>query len=133
MKPILLFALVLVTFSLKAQDKSLSPYFYLPSSSTSVGSFPLLRTEAAINIAGVIADVKVTQYYQNKGKTPIEGIYVFPASTNAAVYAMQMTIGNRSIKAKIKERSQARKVYNEAKKAGKSASLLEQHRPNVFK
>jgi len=40
-----------------------------------------------VNIAGVIADVKVTQVYKNEGTNPLEAIYVFPASTRAAVYA----------------------------------------------
>ncbi len=43
-----------------------------------------------------------------------------------------MTIGNRVLKAQIKERGQARADYEQAKQQGRSASLLEQHRPNVF-
>src|SRR5215207_10238803 len=59
-------------------------------------------------------------------------IGVFPASTRAAVYAMRMQIGNEIIVAKIKEREQAKKDFDRAKEEGKSASLLEQQRPNVF-
>ena len=72
------------------------------------------------------------QVYKNNGKQPIEAIYVFPASTRAAVYAMEMVIGERTIKAKIEEKGKARKDYQQAKKEGKRASLLEQERPNVF-
>ena len=74
----------------------------------------------------------VTQVYENTGKNNLEAIYVFPASTRAAVYAMKMTIGERVIVAKIEEKEQARQDYERAKAEGKSASLLEQHRPNVF-
>lgn len=115
-----------------AQDKTESPYFFIPNQDVELESFPLLHTEAIVNIAGVIADVQVTQLYQNNGKKPIEAVYIFPASTNAAVYDMRMTIGDRTIRAKIKEREEARRTYEEAREAGKSASLLEQHRPNVF-
>jgi Ca-activated chloride channel family protein len=45
---------------------------------------------------------------------------------------MTMTIGKRVLKAQIKERGQARADYEQAKQQGRSASLLEQHRPNVF-
>ncbi len=45
---------------------------------------------------------------------------------------MKMIIGEREINAKIKEKQQAKKEYEEAKKEGKTASLLEQHLPNVF-
>ena len=114
------------------QDKTLSPYFFVQSDDPSADRLPLLKTGAEVNIAGVIADVKVTQVYKNDGKKPIEAIYTFPASTRAAVYAMKMTIGDRTIVAKIKEREKAREEYEQARQRGQSASLLEQQRPNVF-
>ena len=113
-------------------DRTLSPYFLVKSRDPDVDRLPLKSTQAQVNISGVIADVKVTQVYKNEGHKPLEAIYVFPASTRAAVYGMKMTIGERTITAKIREREQARREYNQAKQAGKSASLLEQHRPNVF-
>ena len=113
-------------------DKTLSPYFLVKSDDPDVDRLPLKSTHAEVHISGVIADVTVTQVYKNEGKKPIEAIYVFPASTNAAVYGMKMTIGERTITAHIREREQARHEYNQAKQDGKSASLLEQHRPNVF-
>ncbi len=113
-------------------DKTLSPYFFIQSDDPEIDQLPLKSTSADVDISGVIADVVVTQVYENQGKRPLEALYVFPASTRAAVYAMKMTIGERTITAKIKERQAARKDYEQAKKEGKSASLLEQHRPNVF-
>ena len=83
-------------------------------------------------ISGVIADVRVTQLYKNEGKKPIEAIYVFPASTRAAVHGMKMTIGERVIEAQIKKSDEARRDYEQARDRGRSASLLEQQRPNVF-
>lgn len=113
-------------------DKTLSPYFFVKSDNPNLDQLPLKATSADVNIAGVIADVSVVQEYANEGKNPIEAIYVFPASTRAAVYSMKMTIGERTIIAKIAEREQARRDYETAKQQGKSASLLEQERPNVF-
>ena len=43
-----------------------------------------------------------------------------------------MQVGDRLIVAKIREKQQARAEYEAAKQEGKTASLLEQHRPNVF-
>jgi len=113
-------------------DKSLSPYFFVKSDDPAVDQLPLKSTSAKVNVAGVIADVLVTQVYKNEGKRPIEALYVFPASSRAAVYGMKMMIGDRTITAQIKEREMARKEYEDAKRQGKSASLLEQERPNVF-
>jgi Ca-activated chloride channel family protein len=113
-------------------DQTLSPYFFVKSEDPAVDQLPLLSTSARVSIAGVIADVVVHQVYKNSGRSPIEALYVFPASTRAAVYAMKMTIGERTIQARIKEREAARKAYEQAKSEGKTASLLEQQRPNVF-
>jgi len=114
------------------EDKTLSPYFFIQSDESGIDQLPLKATSAVVNIAGVIADVKVKQVYKNEGNKAIEAIYIFPGSTRAAVYGMKMTIGERIIEAKIEEREKARKDYEEARQNGQSASLLEQQRPNVF-
>ncbi len=116
----------------ESADATLSPYFFVKSDDASVDQLPLKATSARVAIAGVIADVKVTQVYRNTGTKPLEAIYVFPGSTRSAVYGMTMTIGERVLKAQIKERGQARADYEQAKQQGRSTSLLEQHRPNVF-
>jgi len=116
----------------ESEDRTLSPYFFLKSDDPEVDQLPLRSTSAVVNISGVIADVLVTQIYKNEGKRPLEAIYVFPASTRAAVYGMKMTLGERVITAKINKREDARREYEQARQQGKSASLLEQQRPNVF-
>ncbi|MDP1610278.1 MAG: VIT and VWA domain-containing protein [Sulfuritalea sp.] len=115
-----------------ADDKTLAPYFFVDNGDPAIDRLPLKATDVAVKIAGVIADVTVTQHYKNEGTRPIEARYVFPASTRAAVYGMRMQVGNRQIDAKIREKKQARAEYDAARKEGKSASLLEQQRPNVF-
>jgi Ca-activated chloride channel family protein len=116
----------------ESEDRTLSPYFFVKSEDSQVDQLPLKSTSAAVNISGVIADVQVTQVYKNEGQRPLEAIYVFPASTRAAVYGMKMTIGERVIDARISKREDARRQYEQAREQGKSASLLEQQRPNVF-
>lgn len=113
-------------------DRTLSPYFHIPGGDPDVDQLPLESTRAEVSIAGVIADVRVVQTYKNDGKKPINARYVFPASTRAAVHGMKMTVGDRVIKAVVKERDRARRDYEQAKREGKSASLLEEQRPNVF-
>ncbi len=131
---LVLIAIAIVCVSASAQtqdDKTLSPYFFVQGD-PDVDHLPLKDTRVDIAVSGVIADVKVVQTYRNEGPRPINASYVFPASTRAAVYAMRMRIGDQVIVAKIKEREQAKQEFDAAKKEGKSASLLEQQRPNVF-
>ncbi len=113
-------------------DRTQSPYFFIQSDDPDVDRLPLKSTSVRVNIAGVIADVTVSQVYENQGTRPIEAVYVFPASTRAAVYGMKMTVGERTVTALIEKREDARRRYEQAKAQGQSASLLEQHRPNVF-
>ena len=125
-------AVAQVTEGEDSADRTLSPYFFVHGDGATE-QLPLKATDVKVSIAGVIADVKVTQRYRNDGNAPIEAEYVFPGSTRAAVHALTMTIGERRVVAQIREKKQARIEYDAAKSAGKSAALLEQHRPNVFK
>jgi Ca-activated chloride channel homolog len=131
---LVLIAIAVFSFSGSAQsgqDKTLSPYFFVQGD-PNVDHLPLKDTRVEINVSGIIADVTVLQTYRNEGSRPINARYVFPASTRAAVYAMRMQIGDQVIVAKIKEREKAKQEFEQAKQEGKSASLLEQNRPNVF-
>ncbi len=119
------------TAQTKDEDKTLSPYF-LVEGDPKVDQLPLKDTRVEIAVTGIIADVRVVQTYRNEGSRPINATYLFPASTRAAVYSMRMRIGNQVIVAKIKERKAAKKDFEKAKEEGKSASLLEENRPNVF-
>jgi Ca-activated chloride channel family protein len=109
-----------------------SPYFAVKSSEPGTDRLPLKSTQVDVKIAGVIADVTVTQHYRNEGQRPIEARYIFPGATQAAVYAMKVTLGERVLTARIKEKEQARIEYQQAKREGKTSALLEQRRPNIF-
>ncbi|HEV3030241.1 MAG TPA: VIT domain-containing protein [Polyangia bacterium] len=115
-----------------AADRSLAPYLYVAGRDPATECLPLRETSAHVDIAGVIAHVVVSQVFENGGAKPIEAIYVFPASTRAAVHGMRMKIGQRVVEARIERRQAARESYEAARARGQRASLLEQERPNVF-
>lgn len=107
------------------------PYFAV-AGEPGVDALPLKATQVDVRLAGVIADVTVTQRYRNEGQRPIEARYVFPGSTHAAVHAMQVRLGGRVLHAQIEEKQRARIRHETAKREGKTSALLEQARPNVF-
>ena len=113
-------------------DKTLSPYFQVLSNAPELDALPLKSSQAEVKLTGMVAEVKITQVYQNQGKKTLEAIYVFPGSTRAAIHALRLKVGERVVEAKIMERGQARQTYEQARDAGQTASLLEQQRPNVF-
>ncbi len=93
---------------------------------------PILKTDVDMRISGMIVRAVVSQEFKNQTNEWLEGIYVFPLPENAAVDHLRMRIGERVIEGKIKERAEAKRIYEQAKRAGKKASLIEQERPNMF-
>ncbi|MFT5164509.1 MAG: Ca-activated chloride channel family protein [Alteromonadaceae bacterium] len=93
---------------------------------------PPLKTDVSMTITGLIARVSVKQQFTNPNQQWLDGVYTFPLPEMAAVDHMSMIIGERVIQGQIKAKQEARQIYNKAKKAGKKASLVEQHRPNIF-
>ncbi len=94
--------------------------------------FPLAHTEVDARIDGIVSRVSVTQVFTNPYTDKIEAIYIFPLPDRAAVDDMEMKVGERTIRALIKRRAEARQMYEEAKNRGHVASLLDQERPNIF-
>ena len=96
---------------------------------------PILKTDVQIAVTGIIARATVRQEFTNPNQKKgdwLEGIYVFPLPETAAVDHLRMHVGDRIIEGQIKERGEAKKVYEKAKQEGKRTSLVEQERPNVF-
>lgn len=102
--------------------------------STSGGYVPgiILGGKTHFDISGLVARVSVEQTFRNDGDEWVEGVYVFPLPDQAAVRHLEMIVGDRRIVGQIKEKALAKEIFNKAKKAGKKASLVEQHRPNIF-
>jgi Ca-activated chloride channel family protein len=93
---------------------------------------PLVHTDVALDVRGLVAAATVTQQYVNSTNEPIEAVYVFPLPHGAAVYDMEIRIGNRVIRSLIREREEAKRTYEAAKSEGKRAALVEEERPNIF-
>ena len=96
---------------------------------------PTLKTDVRISVTGLIARATVSQEFLNPNLEKdawAEGIYVFPLPETAAVDHLRMKVGERIIEGQIKEKAEAKKVYEQAKQEGKRTSLVEQERPNIF-
>jgi len=93
---------------------------------------PQLSQDVEIYISGMTSRTMVRQRFLNRTDQWQEAIYVFPLPDESAVDQLRMKIGDRIIEGEIKEKEEAKKVYEQARKDGKKASLLSQERPNVF-
>lgn len=131
-KALFLLAIALLTISTFAQNTTEGTLYAVDKKGTNLGACPLKNTAVRADISGFLARVYVKQEFVNSYSEPIEAIYTFPLSQNGAVDDMTMTVGTRVIRGKILKREQARQVYEDAKTAGKAASLLDQERSNIF-
>ncbi|HET8549425.1 MAG TPA: VIT domain-containing protein, partial [Bryobacteraceae bacterium] len=93
---------------------------------------PLKHTDVKAEISGPLARVHVVQQFENTAPDTVEAVYVFPLPHDAAVDQMDIQVGDRTIKGVIRERDEARRIYDAARNAGKMAALLDQERPNIF-
>ena len=101
-------------------------------SGNDLSSAILLSTDIKIAVAGSSSRTIISQRFINTGETWAEGVYVFPIGKNAAVDTLKLRIGDRFIEGQIKEKLEAKVIYEEAKAEGKKASLIEQQKPNLF-
>jgi Ca-activated chloride channel family protein len=93
---------------------------------------PRVATDIDITISGPTSRARVTQIFDNPTNNWVEAIYVNPLPDNAAVDTLKMVIGDRFVIGEIKERVEAKAAYEEAKRSGHKATLIEQERPNIF-
>lgn len=91
-----------------------------------------LASRARIRVRGLLAEVQLQQEFVNRSDDWREAVYVLPLPDRAAVNGLEIQIGERRIVGKVRERTEAAKIYRAARAAGKRAALLEQQRPNLF-
>ena len=93
---------------------------------------PRVATDFTVTVSGPTARTIVTQQFSNPSDGWVEGIYVFPLPENSAVDTLKIVSGTRVIVGEVKEKQEAKIIYETAKNNGEVASLLEQDRPNMF-
>jgi Ca-activated chloride channel homolog len=93
---------------------------------------PLEHTKVSVRVAGFLADVEVEQRFHNPYARKIEAAYLFPLPTRAAVDAMEIVVGGRTIVGRLDLRERARQKYQVAVRNGQVAALLTEERPNLF-
>ncbi len=96
---------------------------------------PLKRSELRGEVAGPLAALTLTQVYgytKEQCDKVLEAVYRFPLPGDAAVTGVVVRFGEVEIRAELKERQQAEKDYEEAKRQGKQAALATRESPDVF-
>ena len=92
-----------------------------------------LQTDVRMHISGVIARVDVVQHFLNSSTEWVDGVYVLPLPENATVDALRIDVAGRITRGEVRERQRAEQAYQQARESGKRATLVDQHRPNLFR
>lgn len=93
---------------------------------------PRLGIDVDLTVSGPTIRARITQVFRNPGPDWAEAVYAFPLPEGAAVDTLKLIVGDRVILGDIKERKAARRIYDDAKRNGRTAALTEQQRPNLF-
>lgn len=91
-----------------------------------------LGIDVDVTVSGPTLRARVTQIFRNPTKDWVEATYIYPLASDGAVDTLKMVVGDRVIVGDIKERQQARVIYEQARRSGQRAALTEQERPNIF-
>ncbi len=89
-------------------------------------------TDVSIGVTGMLSRARVVQQFVNPFDSCVDARYVFPLPEGAAVDAYRMRIGGRTIEGEIHERLEAQQIFEQARAEGRTASIVERNRPNVF-
>jgi len=95
-------------------------------------TLPLEMTTVNLHVSGPLVSAVVTQRFGN----PLEQVahldYLYPLLEGAAITDFTLTIGERTIRAELKETAEAANAFEQARRAGQRAGLFEQRRENLF-
>jgi Ca-activated chloride channel homolog len=99
---------------------------------TTQGCLPLTALDVDVQIEGLAAETTVRQQFRNVFDEPLEATYIFPLPPRAAVTGFRMTVNDTVVQGRIDERGKAREDYDTAIAEGRTASIAEQERADVF-
>src|SRR6201992_2659103 len=91
-----------------------------------------LGIDVDLDVSGPTVRARVTQVFRNTTQDWMGANYVYPLPPGGAVDTLKMVVGDRVVVGDIKERQQARVIYERAKASGQKAALTEQERPSIF-
>lgn len=100
--------------------------------SVSGETLPLREVTLTSEAVGGIARTIVRQQFTNRYSIPLELVYQFPLPADGAISAYEIVAGQRRIVGRVERRDDARAEYDAARLSGRTASLVEQERANLF-
>jgi hypothetical protein len=83
-----------------------------------------LGVDVDLTVSGPTVRARVTQIFRNPTQNWMEAKYVYPLPPGGAVDTLKMVVGDRVMVGDIKERQQARIIYEQARANGQTAAQI---------
>ena len=95
-------------------------------------SLPLKSCTVKASVNGYVVGLDSTLKYFNNDSSPLEVLFRFPVDQSYAVVGLEAVIAGKRIKAQIKEKEEAKQVYDDAMASGFTAALAEDKSGDIF-
>jgi Ca-activated chloride channel family protein len=96
-------------------------------------TYKIKELEVQARLVGQVAQVQVSQAFENTGSRQLEVSFVFPLPYDGAIEQMTLLIDGKEYPAKLLDASEARRLYEEIVRKNRDPALLEWMGTGLFK
>jgi len=89
------------------------------------GAVVRLRTSVAVDVTGRVADVRVEEWFENRGGRVAEGAYLYPLPGEAVFSGFSLFQGDQELKGETMDADRARRIYEEIVRRRRDPALIE--------
>ena len=93
---------------------------------------PLKEVTVKAQLRGYLVGLNSTLKYSNDSSNPIEVLFRFPIEESYAVVGLEAEIGGKRIKAEMREKEEAKQMYDDAMASGFTAAFAEEKSGDIF-
>ena len=108
------------------------PTFFGLSAVGKGDAIPLKAVTVDARIQGYLVGVAASLSYANDGEEPLEVVFRFPVPDSWAVVGLDAAIAGRSVRGVVREKEEARQMYDDAIASGFSAAIGEEKASDIF-
>ena len=95
-------------------------------------AIPLKGVSVEAEICGYVLGLKSTLKYHNSSNDPLEVVFRLPLEQSHAVVGLTALIGGHKVRAELKEKQEAKLMYDDAIASGQTAALAEEKAGDIF-
>src|SRR5512135_73940 len=94
-------------------------------------AFPLRELRVRAALAGDCCRTVVEQVFDNPYAEGLEAVHIFPLPPDGAVTELELSAGDVVVRGECRERAEAERAFDQARREGRRAALLTAERADV--